>query len=136
MPSLWSTAGREMHWSSVVPPGSTMGDSWGLMGCEHPSPTIASWLCQMKDGSNWEHWWWHTSSSNMGCTGSDKGCSTSRLSSAPASPRILLPSMSADSDPPPFPSHHKHFQEQEVSLSQHSLSVTETSSQLGTQIFS
>lgn len=37
---------------------------------------------------------------------------------------------------PPLLFNREHFQEQEVSLSRHSLSVTETSSQPGTQIFS
>ena len=37
---------------------------------------------------------------------------------------------------PPLIFNRKHFQEQEVLLSRHSLSITETSSQPGTQIFS
>lgn len=70
-PPEWLGAGEGRCWSGAAP-GEIHRVFWEQTGCEHPSPTIASWLFQLQNHSNWEFWQLQLVPSSLGCMESVK----------------------------------------------------------------
>lgn len=70
-PPEWLRAGEGRCWKGAAP-GGIHRALWEQTGCEHPSPTIASWLFQLQNHSNWELWQLQVVPSSLGCMESVK----------------------------------------------------------------
>lgn len=67
----WLGAGEGRCWSGAAP-GGIHRLFWEQTGCEHPSPSTASWLFQLQNHSNWELWQLQLVPSSPGCMESVK----------------------------------------------------------------